>query len=95
MPFCEWGCAIRSCLDCSTPEGAVLTFDPAAREPGQDMSLAFAPTHARLRDWLYDWLNGVNIWELMFEPDPARARKGTNPFTKEPLTLVPNKLRRS
>ena len=94
VPFCEWGCAIRSCVDCSTRDGAVVTFDPGARDAGEDMSAAVALTHPSLRSWLLDWLNGVKIWELMFEPDPSRARTGINPFTKEPLTLVPNKLRR-
>lgn len=94
LPFCEWGDAIRSCIDCASPEGAILTFDPGARDVGQDMSEAFALTHSSLRAWLSDWLAGVKIWDLMFEPDPSRARTGVNPFTKEPITLVPNKLRR-
>jgi hypothetical protein len=30
LPICDWGCAIRSCIDCSSAEGAVVTFDPTA-----------------------------------------------------------------
>jgi hypothetical protein len=43
---------------------------------------------------LLDWLSGVKIWDLMFEPDPERARIITNPFTKRPYSFTPRKLRR-
>jgi hypothetical protein len=94
VPFCDWGCAIRSCVDCSSPESAVITFDPNVRGVGEPMSSAFALTHSSLRAWFSDWIAGVNIWERMFEPDPASATTGTNPFTREPLTIVSTKLRR-
>lgn len=94
LPFCEWGCAIRSCVDCASPEGTVLTFDPGSYDLGRNMSDAFAPTHSSLRSWFADWLSGTEIWGLMFEPDPARAQTGINPFTRQPMTLVPNRLRR-
>jgi len=35
VPFCDWGCAIRSCVDCSTDAGAVVTFDPNAHKEGE------------------------------------------------------------
>jgi hypothetical protein len=95
LPFCDWGCAIQSCIDTSSRDGAVFTFDPGAFELRREMSDAFAQTHESLRAWLSDWLGGVKIWNLMFEPDPGRTRTGINPFTKEPITLVPNKLRRA
>ena len=94
LPFCEWGCAIRSCLDASSPEGAVVTFDPGARGPGQPMSLALAQTHSSLRQWFSDWLDGVDLWKVMYEPDPARARVGINPFTKEKIEIPAYELRR-
>ena len=40
LPFCDWGCAIRACVDCSTADAAVVTFDPNVRGPGE-------PTAAR------------------------------------------------
>jgi hypothetical protein len=94
LPFCDWGCAIRSCVDASLPDGAVVTFDPNVRGVGEPMSQALARTHSSLRSWLSDWLAGVALWDLMFEPDPGRAVTGINPFTREPLRHVPNKLRR-
>jgi hypothetical protein len=94
LPFCDWGCAIRACVDCSTPEAAVVTFDPNACGPGEPTAQALAITHTSLHAWLADWASGVNIWELMFEPDPSHARTGIDPITKKPFSVVPRKLRR-
>jgi hypothetical protein len=94
IPFCDWGCAIRTCVDCSTPNGAIITFDPNVRDPGEPMSKALAATHPSLESWFADWLAGIRIWDRMFESDPSRAVVGINPFTKEPLTFVPTKPRR-
>jgi hypothetical protein len=94
LPFCDWGCAIRSCVDCSSAEGAVVTFDPGVRGVSEPMSNAFVVTHASLRNWFADWIAGVKLWELMFEPDPSRATTGIDPFTKKPRSFVPMKLRR-
>lgn len=94
VPFCDWGCAIRSCVDCSSADGAVVTFDPNVRGIGEPMLNAFAQTHPTLRAWFSDWIAGVEIWNLMYEPDPARATAGINPFTKEPMRIIPNRLRR-
>jgi hypothetical protein len=94
LPFCDWGCAIRSCIDCSTADGAVVTFAPNERGPSEPMSRAFAVTHPSLHAWFSDWIGGVKIWELMFERDPSRARTIMNPFTKQPSSFVPTRLRR-
>jgi hypothetical protein len=94
VPFCDWGCAIRSCVDCSSNEGAVVTFDPNSHQEGADWSDSFASTHASLEAWFSDWLAGVKIWDLMFERDPSQARAGINPFTRQPMTFVPSKIKR-
>jgi hypothetical protein len=56
VPFCEWGCAIRSCVDCASPDGAVFTFDPNTRHPDQDMSTSLAAMHSSLDAWFRDWI---------------------------------------
>jgi hypothetical protein len=94
LPFCDWGCAIRSCVDCASKTGTIVTFDPNVRGIGEPISNALALSHASLADWFLDWLAGVRIWDLMFEPDVARAKTLVNPFTKQPLDVVPTKLRR-
>jgi len=94
VPFCDWGCAIRSCVDCASPDGAVFTFDPNVRQAGQDMSASLAATHSSVEAWLRDWVAGVRMWDLMFQPDGGRAREIVNPFTRKPFRVVPTKLRR-
>jgi hypothetical protein len=92
--FCDWGCAIRSCVDCSSENGAVVTFDPSRHEIGGPMSLMFAQTHSSIEAWFKDWLDDVKIWDLMFEPDPNGAKVGVNPFTREPMKFAATRLRR-
>jgi hypothetical protein len=94
VPICDWSCAIRSCVDCSSAKGAVVTFDPNAHKEGEDWSDTFVPTHASFEAWFSDWVMGVKIGELMFEPDLGRATTGINPFTRQPITFMPSKLRR-
>jgi hypothetical protein len=95
LPFCDWGCAIRSCVDMELPLNPVFTFDPGALEVGDPTTKAFAPTGLSLREWFEAWLSGVDLWSQMFEPDPDRAMTVINPFTKNPVTHVPMKLRRT
>ncbi len=94
VPFCDWGCAIRSCVDCTSSYERVFTFDPHARQPNHNMSAAFAATHSNLDAWFLDCVSGAKIWELMFEPDPDRANEIINPFTLKSVSVVPRKLRR-
>jgi hypothetical protein len=76
LPLCDWGCANWSCLDCRTDDGAIVTV---AGE--QD----FTNTGHTLRSWLGAWLDGVELWNTMFEAGPKRM--GINPFTKQPIEL--------
>jgi len=94
VPFCDWGCAIRSCVDCSSELGAILTFDPNGYGPGEPFASTIAQTHASIDAWFFDWLEDVDIWNLMFEPDPENSKAGINPFTKAPMTFKAMKLRR-
>lgn len=93
LELCDWGCAIHSCVDLSTADAAVVTFDPNAKQMGGPMTNALAPTHASLEAWFADWIAGVKIWDLMFESD--RSTTMINPFTKKTVTLVSTKLRRA
>lgn len=73
LPLCDWGGAIWSCLDCGTEGGPIVTC--AGEHPLTD-------TGRDLRSWLLAWLDGVDLWEEMFEPGPTFT--GVNPFTKKP-----------
>jgi SMI1 / KNR4 family (SUKH-1) len=92
VPFCEWGCAIYSCVDCRL--GSVQTFDPNALRPGEAISRAFARTHPTVAAWFEDWVNGVRFGDKMFERDPDGDRTITNPFTRQPAVIYGRRLRR-
>jgi hypothetical protein len=94
LPICDWGCAIRTCVDCDLPLNPIFTFDPNALEHGDPTEKAIAPIGLSLKEWFEAWISGVDLWSQMFEPDPDRAITIMNPFTKKPTTRVPTKLRR-
>lgn len=54
--ICEWGCAISSLIDCSSPEGPMWGFDPNPGPQGRD---ALFPEGLTFAAWLDRWLNGT------------------------------------
>jgi hypothetical protein len=92
VPLCDWGCAIFSCVNCQA--GSVITFDPGEQPEGAPMTLAFAQSHATIADWFEDWVNGIKLWDKMFERDLAGGQVLTNPFTREPMVVHKRRLRR-
>jgi hypothetical protein len=56
IPSCDWGCAIRSCIDCSEPRLPIIRFDPNKPE---DQFVRESPS---LAEWLEDWLDGKDLW---------------------------------
>ena len=73
LPICHWGCSIWSCLDCRTEERPIVTMN-------SDRPLANAGR--TLHSWLQAWLDGVKLWDEMFERTECT---GINPFTKQPI----------
>jgi hypothetical protein len=52
IPFNDWGCNIRSCVDCSKPDLPILRSDP-------NKSLTRRSKESpSLETWLLDWLDG-------------------------------------
>ena len=76
LPICDWGCAVWSCLDCGAVDGAIVTSSNG--EP-------FADTGHTLRSWLAAWLDGIDLYEQMFEPPPTHET--INPFTRQPMVM--------
>lgn len=58
LPISNWGCGIRSCVDCSHPEAPVVRLDPNPIDEGGDWAKAFVPERPSLEGWLRDWLDG-------------------------------------
>lgn len=69
LPVCHWGCAIYSCIDCTSEEAVVKTWDPNQWEDGTSPTLAIRSTEMPLAEWLENWADGVDLWGKMF-PSP-------------------------
>jgi len=57
LPVLDWGCAIRSCVDCSTPSLPIIRHDPNVAGP-----LQFRNEGWDLEEWLQAWLGGYDLW---------------------------------
>lgn len=66
VPICHWGCAIYSCVDCSTDHGQILIWDPNVWDEGAPVRTALRRGHRRVADWFQSWVQGDNIWDSMF-----------------------------
>ncbi len=58
LPILDWGCAIRSCVDCSTPSLSVIRHDP-----NLDALKQFQNENWHLEEWLQAWLDGYDLWK--------------------------------
>lgn len=58
LPVLEWGCAIRSFVDCSIPSLPIVRHDPNAEVP-----LRFVAEGWHLEEWLQAWLDGYDLWK--------------------------------
>ncbi len=58
LPIMDWGCAIRSCLDCSTPSLPIIRHDPNVSAP-----LQFRSEDWHFEEWLQAWLDGYDLWK--------------------------------
>jgi hypothetical protein len=82
LPFCEWGCAIFSCVDCNDSHSRVY------------LSKSCEP-HAQsynLNEFVQFWANGVCILDL--DPRPRVHKEMTNPFTGQKTLIVGRKRNR-
>ena len=85
VALCNWGCATWSYLDCEKPQGRVLTGE------ANDSGMVFHETADSLQEWLARWVDGANLSDEMYEV--VGARKGINPFTKEPIEIPIRRLK--
>ncbi|MEV5988694.1 SMI1/KNR4 family protein [Streptomyces sp. NPDC052051] len=80
LPISHWGCGMYACVDCHTPHGTVLLYDPNADEAGHAWYLD-APG---LAQWLQAWLDGTGWYEehndgaelALWEDFPIRTAAG-------------------
>lgn len=82
LPFCNWGCAIYSCVDCTDSSFPVFTHEDSN----------IWPVRYTLSEFFEMWLNG----KVEFSQEDAEivTNEGTNPFTSEKVTFSTRKRRK-
>ena len=66
LPFCHWGYATYSCVDCNQPGYPVVIIDPDYREENDDMEEMLIDHKDSIIDWFHDWLTGKDLWADAF-----------------------------
>lgn len=59
LPISHWGCGMYACVDCRTPQGTVLLYEPNA----DDADHAWYVDAPGLAEWLQVWLDGTGWYE--------------------------------
>jgi hypothetical protein len=74
LPFCDWGCAIYSCVDCTESAYPILTYEDSG---------AWAEQYT-LPEFFEMWLKG----KVLFSQENVEVvtYEGINPFTREKMT---------
>jgi hypothetical protein len=60
----SWGCHYASCVDCSRPSCPVIFYDNDCNTDGATPADYLYPEADSLEDWLWAWLDGVDLWEV-------------------------------
>ncbi|MEU8585606.1 SMI1/KNR4 family protein [Streptomyces sp. NPDC048664] len=63
LPISHWGCGMYACVDCDTPQGMVLLYEPNADDARQ----AWYVDASSLAEWLQAWLDGTGWYEESHE----------------------------
>ena len=66
LPFCHWGNATYSCVDCSQPGFPVVIIDPDYLQENDDMEDMLIEHKDSIVDWFHDWLAGKDLWADAF-----------------------------
>ena len=75
LPFCDWGCNIFSCVDCSSTDAHIHTFDAGK----------LSRCKYTLSNFFEMWLEGIDI--LAVSDEASVTRRVTNPFTGKNTTV--------
>jgi hypothetical protein len=66
LPFCHWGNATYSCVDCTQPGFPVVFIDPDYRTENDDMEDMLIEHKDSIFDWFHDWLADKDLWADAF-----------------------------
>ena len=68
LPVCDWGCAIKSCIDCLDPNFRMRLFDPNVHD-GEDWTDSFFVESPSFEAWMTAWASGGDLWNAMYGPE--------------------------
>lgn len=70
LPVLDWGCGMYAAVDCRSPHGTVLLFEPNPGDPDQ----AWWVDSETLEQWFEHHLNGTGWWTLAENGDDYDLR---------------------
>ena len=65
VPLVELGCAMFFCVDCTTPVGAMVWFEPNGHTPGDSWDQAFVPLRMTFEELMRAWAGGTSDVAIM------------------------------
>jgi hypothetical protein len=71
LPLAHCGCAMFLCVDCSSPEGGIVWFEPNPHERGKPWDDSFIPVSCDLEQLMEAWVEGES-WLDRFTPNEVR-----------------------
>jgi hypothetical protein len=72
LPLVHCGCAMYLCVDCASPDGRVVWFEPNPHTPGQSWDDSFIPLSCNLEQLMEAWVQGES-WLDRFTPLKYRS----------------------
>ncbi|MFF5247271.1 SMI1/KNR4 family protein [Streptosporangium sp. NPDC000095] len=72
LPILDWGCGMYAAMDCRTPAGTILLFEPNGIE--DDWHDAWYVDSESLPDWLETWVSGTGWYEEDSEEEGGMRR---------------------
>jgi hypothetical protein len=60
VPIVDWGCAMKSCVDCSEPPFQVIRFDPNGHTQGAAWDDSFFVESVSLVSWFEEWMDRMS-----------------------------------
>ena len=67
LPLAHCGCAMYLCVDCDSPDGKIVWFEPNPHTPGQSWADSFVPLNCNLKQLMEAWVEG-DSWLDRFTP---------------------------
>jgi hypothetical protein len=75
LPICNWGCAIYSFIDVSSPEGQMWAWDPNP-VPHEQLEKALFRQELTFVDWLGRWIEGKLFQPTVVQDSTTGAWRG-------------------